>query len=71
MALPHYDEAVFINCPFDDQYKPLFHAIVFAVFHCGYVARCALELIDTGEVRIDKIVRIIGQCRRYPRPLSH
>lgn len=27
----NYEKNVFINCPFDDEYKPLFYAIVFAV----------------------------------------
>jgi hypothetical protein len=30
MAQDKYDKGVFINCPFDAQYKPLFEAIVFA-----------------------------------------
>ena len=53
---------VFINCPFDDKYKPIFDAIVFAVRDLGFIARCALEIDDAGEVRLDKIVRLIGQC---------
>ena len=53
---------VFINCPFDEEYKPIFDAIVFAVFDCGFRARCSLEE-DTGEVRIEKILRIIQDCR--------
>lgn len=54
---------VFINCPFDDQYKPVFDAIVFAVFECGFQPRSALELVDGGEVRLDKICRIVRDCR--------
>ncbi|MGR3540442.1 MAG: hypothetical protein ACU0BS_03320 [Hasllibacter sp.] len=53
---------VFINCPFDAAYTPKFHAIVFTVVRCGFKARCALENIDTGEVRIQKIVQIIKEC---------
>jgi hypothetical protein len=54
---------VFINCPFDERYQPLFHALVFAVLDCGFYARSALEVEDGGEVRIHKILRIIGECR--------
>lgn len=54
---------VFINCPFDPGYKPLFNAIAFAVFKLGFKPRCALEVDDSGEVRADKIQRIIEQCR--------
>lgn len=36
---------------------------MFAVHDCGFVARCALELEDGSQVRIDKIERLIGACR--------
>jgi hypothetical protein len=47
--------SVFINCPFDPQYQPLFEATVFCVVACGFVPRCTLELTDAGEVRIENI----------------
>ena len=59
----HYNDNVFINCPFDSVYKPLFDAMVFAVYDCGFIARCALEEEDASEVRIDKIYNIIADCR--------
>ncbi len=51
----HYNDNVFINCPFDAKYKSLFDAMVFAVHDCGFIPRCALEEDDASEVRIDKI----------------
>src|SRR5436190_17162896 len=54
--------SVFINCPFDPQYQPLFEAIVFCVVACGFVPRCTLELTDADEVRIENIYRLIAQC---------
>jgi hypothetical protein len=59
----NYDGNVFVNCPFDSQYKPIFEAIVFAVHDCGCVARCALEVDDGSQVRIDKIFQLIDGCR--------
>jgi hypothetical protein len=53
---------VFINCPFDAGYRPIFNAIVFAVHDCGFRAHCALEAEDSGEERIRKIKRIIREC---------
>jgi hypothetical protein len=53
---------VFINCPFDDQYQPLFEAVVFCVTACGFLPRCTLEKTDAAEVRIDTIYTLIGQC---------
>ena len=59
----HYNDNVFVNCPFDANYKPLFDAMVFAVYDCGFIARCALEEDDASEVRIDNIYNIIADCR--------
>ncbi|HEY1935894.1 MAG TPA: hypothetical protein VGG99_28140 [Acetobacteraceae bacterium] len=58
-----YDQSVFINCPFDETYLPLFRALTFAVFECGLIPRCSQEAYDAGEVRIEKIARIIRDCR--------
>lgn len=55
--------SVFVNCPFDAEYQSLFDATVFAVFDCGFTARCAREVTDSGEVRIDKIQRIIEESK--------
>src|SRR5207244_972943 len=58
-----YEYTVFINCPFDDAYRPLLEAVVFAVHDCGYVARSSLEVTDASQVRIEKITAIIEACR--------
>jgi len=58
-----YADNVFVNCPFDPSYTDLFRATIFAVYDCGYVARCALELGDASQARIDKIYSIISECR--------
>ncbi|HEY0370838.1 MAG TPA: hypothetical protein VGD79_02495 [Thermoanaerobaculia bacterium] len=56
-----HERDVFINCPFDRQYLPLLRALMFAVHDCGFHARSALEVEDSGEVRVQKILRIIGE----------
>jgi hypothetical protein len=58
-----YNDNVFVNCPFDEAYKPLFNALVFAVYDCGFVARCALEESDASRIRVQKIFEIISKCR--------
>ncbi|MCZ8017603.1 hypothetical protein [Novosphingobium sp.] len=63
MSLVSSPDDVFINCPFDAEYDPLFKAIVFTVFACGFRPRSAKELDDAGDTRFDKIMRIIGECR--------
>lgn len=52
---------VFINCAFDDEFAPGFEALVFAVIACGFRVRCAREMSDASETRIDKLYRIIEQ----------
>ena len=58
-----YDRQVFLNVPFDARYKKLLRALVFSVHECGLVARCAQEKDDGGQVRVDKLLAIIRQCR--------
>lgn len=63
MAAQGYDYDVFINCPFDPDYRSMLDAVVFAVHDCGFQARCALEIDDSGRVRIENIVELIRECR--------
>ena len=58
-----FEENVFINCPFDEAYRPFFDAVVFTVHDAGFVARCALEASDSAEFRLQKIMKIIAECR--------
>ena len=53
------DDSVFINCPFTDDYLESFHSIVFTVLSCGFRPRTAMEAGDAGDIRLDKIIRLI------------
>ncbi len=57
-----YDRQVFLNCPFDDDYYPLLRAAVFTIQACGFTARIALENTGSESVRLNRLVRMIGQC---------
>ena len=61
---------VFINCPFDKGFKPIFHALVFTIFACGFRPRSARELDDGGQTRIDKLYGLIEECRYGIHDLS-
>ena len=54
-----YRRSIFINCPFDDEYRPIFRAVIFTVYACGYLPRCTLEHDDGSQVRIETIYRLI------------
>ena len=58
-----YQDQVFVNCPFDDEYKPLFDATVFCIHDAGFIAHCALEISDSSQNRLSKILSLIGTCK--------
>lgn len=58
-----YAASVFINCPFDSGYRPMLFAATFAILDCGYQPRCAQEEEDGGDVRVEKIKRMIEDCK--------
>lgn len=66
----NYPRNVFINCPFDSRYAPIFESIVFTVMACGFRPVSARQRLDSAEVRIDKIVELIGDARFSIHDLS-
>lgn len=61
---------VFINCPFDEDFRPCFEALLFTVSASGYRARCALEDADGATIRFEKLRRLISECPRTIHDLS-
>ena len=61
---------VFINCPFDADFAPIFRALIFAIFACGFRPRSARELDDGGQTRIDKLYGLVEECRYGIHDLS-
>ncbi len=64
-----YDVNVFINCPFDKPYEPLFRAMVFTIFSCGYIPHCAKEESNQNQ-RFQRIISLVGECRYGIHDLS-
>ena len=58
-----YTNNVFLNFPFDSRYLSMRNAIVFSVFDCGFVPRCALEIDNSGDVRFNSIQRLIYESK--------
>lgn len=61
-SLP-YDDCVFLNVPFDPKYAPLLRALVFTIYDCGLMARCAREVDNGGQVRLDKIYELMTESK--------
>lgn len=49
------ERSVFINCPYDDDYEPLFDALLLTVVTCGFVPRSAVESGSVSVSRLDRI----------------
>ncbi len=62
--------SVFVNCPFDDDYKPLFEVLLFTIASSGYRARCALEEVNAADIRFDKLCRLIAESQKSVHDLS-
>lgn len=60
---PRFADSVFINCPFDKDYWPIFEAIIFSIVNCGFVPRCSLEIQDSGQTRYENIQNIIKSSK--------
>jgi hypothetical protein len=67
---PGFEKQVFVNCPFDDEYRPLLRALLFTVLDCGLVPRLASDRADSGEARVEKIRSLIRSCRLSIHDLS-
>lgn len=67
---PAFEQNVFINCPFDTTYAPIFEAIVFAVKDAGFAPRSALERLDSSQIRLHKIIELIRSSRYSIHDLS-
>ena len=62
-AVGDFERNVFVNCPFDQDYRPLLEALIFTLLDCGFVPRIATERTDSGEVRIEKIKKLVKVSR--------
>ena len=61
MKKSNYHDNVFINCPFDETFKPFFRALIFTIAHYGVIPRCSLEIDDATQLRLSLILSIIKE----------
>jgi len=65
-----YEDCVFLNLPFDDKYEASLRALVYTIHDCGFVASCAREIDNSGQVRLEKIYDLIRQSKYGIHDLS-
>lgn len=66
MIIPHPDlpcldakKSIFINCPYDNDYKEFFDALIFTIIACGFIPRSAKESEMWPVPRMERIVHAI------------
>ena len=64
------EASVFINCPFDGDFRPSLDAIVFSTICCGFLPRCAVEAGSSATPRMDRIVEVISSSKYSIHDLS-
>jgi hypothetical protein len=65
-----FNKNVFVNCPFDDGYRSMLQPLLFTISYLGFKPRIALEQLDSGTPRIQKIVDLIRVSRYAIHDLS-
>ena len=65
-----FETNVFVNCPFDSDFKKILHPILFTIIFHGLKPRIATERIDSGEQRISKILQLIKESKWSIHDLS-
>ena len=64
------EASVFINCPFDAEYRPIFDAIVFSTLCCGFLPRCAVETGTSSQPRMNRILDAMNGSKYSIHDLS-
>jgi hypothetical protein len=60
---------IFINCPFDDKYKPVLKSIIFTTICCGFEPQLS-ENKDSSEPRLASIQDLIEKSKFSVHDLS-
>lgn len=58
-----FEKNVFVNCPFDDDFRQILLGVVFTIIYFGYRPRLALERADSAQSRIEKILGLIEDSK--------
>lgn len=64
------EQSVFLNVPFDKGFERLFVSLVAAIVAIGRIPRCVLEIPERGQGRLNRIQRLIQECRVSIHDLS-
>ena len=69
-TFPPPERCVFINCPYDESYRPLMDAMILGTVACDLTPRSAIDRADKTRARLDRICDLISECRYSIHELS-
>jgi hypothetical protein len=64
------DDAIFINCPFDDGYLPLLRAMLFVARFYGLEIKIASSDLDSKSNRLARIIALMKESKYSVHDLS-
>jgi hypothetical protein len=67
---PPYEKSVFINCPYDAEFRDYFHAIVLTVSAFGMAPRSGLQSTGQANTRIARIAETLANSKYSIHDLS-
>jgi hypothetical protein len=57
-----FEQNVFINCPFDNDFKPLLKALVFELIYLGFSPKLS-QTLSSSAIRVNQIKNLIKTCK--------
>lgn len=57
-----FEHNVFINCPFDSEYKPLLKVLVFELIYLGFIPKLS-RTFSSSTIRVNQIKELIRTCK--------
>ncbi|WP_158975478.1 hypothetical protein [Cellulophaga sp. L1A9] len=57
-----FDKNVFINCPFDNDFRPLLKALVFELIYLGFSPKLS-QTLSSSSIRVNEIKNLIRTCK--------
>ena len=59
----NFNKSIFVNCPFDKEYKPLLDGLLFTLVYLGFQPHITSESSDSLQLRLEKIKHLIKKSR--------
>ncbi|MDT0650849.1 hypothetical protein [Autumnicola edwardsiae] len=64
-----FEQNVFINCPFDKDFKPLLKALIFELIYLGFSPKLS-QTLSSSSIRVNQIKSLIKNCKYSIHDLS-